>query len=183
MIDLAGATDAQKKYIADLMEERVFIQSGDVIVSSPMDASRFIGKLLGLPRKPKAYMPKAVDKEMQDALQSIPKAKYAIPTSELFPETLKMHLSGDLLFVELGEYRGRLQFKRLFGAPGSFSRGFMVREDALLLIRVIAADPYRYTRLFGEHYRCCGRCGAELTDERSRELLLGPQCRKYFGKK
>lgn len=183
MIDLAGATESQKKFIADLIDERVFTETEDIVVSSPSDASRFIGKLLSLPRKPKAlFMPK-VDEEMRAALKSIPSAKYAIPTSELFAETLKMHYTGDLLFVELSEYRGKLYFKRLFGAPGRFSRSMMHRSDALLLIRHIAVDAYRYTKLFGEHYRCCGRCGAELTDERSRELLLGPQCRKYFALK
>lgn len=181
MIDLAGATDSQKKFIADLMEERVFTESEDIIVSSPSDASRFIGKLLGLPRKPKAVFIPKVDEELQAALKSIPKAKYAIPTSELFQETLKARLTGDLLFVELSEYKGRLYFKRLFGSLGSFSRSPLTRDDVLLLIRHISRDAYEYTRLFGEHYACCGRCGAELSDELSRSQKLGPICRKYFG--
>lgn len=183
MIDLAGATDAQKKFITDLMAERIYNESADIIVSSPVEASRLISKFLGYPRKPKAPTVPKVDEELQTALNSIPKSKYAIPVSELFPETLKMRLTGDLLFVELGEFRGRKTFRRLFGAPGSFSRGYMPREDALQLIRHIARDPYHYTRLFGQHYTCCGRCGAELTDEHSRDMLLGPDCRKYFGLK
>lgn len=182
MIDLAGATESQKKFINDLLDERIHGEMYDV-VSSPADASRLISRLLGMPRKPKAVFFPKVDEELQTALKSIPKAKYAIPTSELFQETLKFRLTGDLLFVELSEYRGRLYFKRLFGALGSFSRSPLQRDDALLLMRHIAVDAYRYTKLFGEHYACCGRCSAELTDERSRELLLGPQCRKYFGLK
>ena len=178
MIDLTGATDAQKKFITDLMSERVFVADTDVLVSSPKDASNLISKLLLMPKKAGG---KKVDEELQAALKSVPKSKYAIPTSELFPETLKSRLVGDLLFVELSEYRGRLKFQRLFGAPGCFSRGFMPRGDALVLLAHIARDPYNYTRLFGEHYRCCGRCGAELTDKESRSLLLGPTCRQYFG--
>jgi hypothetical protein len=48
------------------------------------------------------------------------------------------------------------------------------------IVETIEYDPYKYARLFGEHYTCCGSCGAPLTDNKSRELMLGPECRKKF---
>jgi hypothetical protein len=49
-------------------------------------------------------------------------------------------------------------------------------------MNIISQDPYKYAKIFGQHYSCCGSCGAELTDPVSRELQLGPECRKKFGR-
>ena len=70
--------------------------------------------------------------------------------------------------------------KKLYGSVGAFTRVRPAVEDALVFTRIIKADPYKYTKLFAEHYQCCGKCGAELTDPKSRELMLGPECRKAF---
>lgn len=118
---------------------------------------------------------------LQDFFAGVPKSKYAVPVSELefgeYEDTFKT----DLVFVELKEYRGTLYARRLIGAPGAFTRTKMTIGETKALFGIITQDPHKYARIFGEHYACCGSCGAELTDARSRELQLGPECRKKFG--
>ena len=121
-------------------------------------------------------------KQLMELVETFPEAKYAIPADELMVDLLKRPIKNDLVFCELRKYRGRLYFKQLHGSPGWFSRSLFPVEDAIVFARIIQKDPYKYTRIFADHYRCCGRCGAELTDELSRETRLGPTCRKYFGK-
>lgn len=121
-------------------------------------------------------------KQLMELMGTFPEAKYAIPADELMVDLLKRPIKNDLVFCELRKYRGRLYFKQLHGSPGWFSRSLFPVEDAIVFARIIQKDPYKYTRIFADHYRCCGRCGAELTDELSRETRLGPTCRKYFGK-
>lgn len=121
-------------------------------------------------------------KELMGIVADMPEAKYAIPAEELMLDLLKRPIKNNLVFCELKKYRGRLYFRQLHGAPGSFSRSMFPVEDALVFAKIVKRDPYNYTRIFADHYQCCGRCGAELTDELSRETRLGPTCRKYFGK-
>ena len=121
-------------------------------------------------------------KQLMELMETFPEAKYAIPADEVMMDLLKRPIKNDLVFCELRKYRGRLYFKQLHGSPGWFSRSLFPVEDALIFARIIKQDPYRYTRIFADHYQCCGRRGAELTDELSRETRLGPTCRKYFGK-
>lgn len=119
--------------------------------------------------------------ELLEALRTIPQSKYAIPTNELMVDLLKDKVHGDLVFLEVREYMKRIYMKKLYGSVGAFTRVRPKVEDALTFVRIIQRDPYKYARKFAEHYKCCGKCGAELTDPRSRELLLGPECRKAFG--
>lgn len=119
--------------------------------------------------------------ELIEALRTIPQSKYAIPVDELMVDFLKDNVHGDLVFLEVREYMKRIYMKKLFGSVGAFTRVRPKVEDALAFVRIIQRDPYKYARKFAEHYKCCGKCGAELTDPRSRELLLGPECRKAFG--
>jgi len=74
-----------------------------------------------------------------------------------------------------------LYMRRLTGSVGAFNRYKLTKNDTLALVELIARDAYKYTKLFGEHYSCCGKCGAELTDPISRQYQLGPDCRKAFG--
>jgi hypothetical protein len=182
MLDLSGATPRQREFITDLLAKRVYVVATDFAVPTPAAASALIGALLAAPHKPLAIaaVPR-VDAELLAALASAPVSKYAIPVVELFPELLDVRPHGDLLFVEVKDFRGRRSLNRLTGAPGWFSRTRMSRNDTLILMNLLSADAYKYTRLFGEHYRCCGKCGAELTDAESRRLMLGPVCRKAFG--
>jgi hypothetical protein len=120
--------------------------------------------------------------ELNGALATIPQSKYAIPVSELMTDFLKDKVHGDLVFLEVREYMKRLFIKKLYGSVGAFTRVQVNVEDAIAFVRLIQRDPYKYARNFAEHYQCCGKCGAELTDPISREVMLGPWCRKAFGK-
>lgn len=175
---LAGATPRQRDFIATLLAERDYTL-GETRVDSPKEASALIDKILRAPKRIGAV--RVVDKELAEALSAVQKSKYAIPTSELILDVFDENVTGDLLFVEVREYSNTLYIRRLHGSVGDFTRSRLSRRDSLAILSHIAQDSYKYAKLFGSHFRCCGKCGAPLTDERSRQLQLGPDCRKAFG--
>lgn len=181
-------TAPQKAYIENLIVARdVPKDAADAIREklprlSKKHASDLISGLVILPRRPRAEAPVNVfAKPLADLLGTLPAGKYALPRFlvEMSLRDMKMP-HGDFLFVEIRNYRGRIQILRLSGAPGRFNRFRMPTSDSLFLARAIEEDPYKYTKLFADHYKVCGRCAAELTDQTSRELGLGPVCVKYF---
>lgn len=160
---------AQREIAPELRDEiTAFLPTAD-----KSRASEYIDRLLKAPKK-------AADFSAVNALlESIPSARYAIPTEGLDITGLDLH-GNSLLFVEVKTWQGRTYMRRLHGSLGGFTRTKMPVPVVEALAKIIASDPYGYTRKFGEHYSCCGKCGAELTDEESRRLLLGPVCRKAF---
>lgn len=174
---LEGATPRQRVFIENLMAERSFSTETDVVINSPSEASSFIKTLLKTPKKLETEQ----DSELLQALSSIPKSKYAIPLSETSLDLVEEVINSEYLFVEVREYQKTLQLRRLTGSVGSFVRSRLSISDSLLILSAIASNPYKYARLFGEVYACCGKCGAELTDDTSRSMFLGPVCRKSFG--
>lgn len=185
---LFGASEKQVKFINDLLVDREMedsVREGYKLALTTMDkkaASKLIDLLLSLP-KAVTKVPAAAGKtSLQEALSKAPKSKYAIPTEELDIALNSTPLHGDLLFLEIREYMNNLYMRRLTGSVGGFTRWKVANDDAVALVNIIAQDPYKYTKIFGQHYSCCGSCGAELTDPISRELQLGPECRKKFGK-
>ena len=180
---IVPATGAQVAYIRNLLELRAVDEVAASIIRDSLPlmdkaaASRTIDHLKTLPAAPK-YTPPA-----QSALAGIPKSKYAIPVEEL--EFLELEaapsIHGDLLFIEVREYMRTLYMRRLTGSVGSFTRHKLTHKDTLAIVELLERDPYTYAKLFGLHYSCCGKCGAELTDPISRKLQLGPECRKAFG--
>jgi hypothetical protein len=174
---LAGGTPRQIELIKTLLEERNYVLLDELVINSSSQASKLIRSLLQSPKKLNATRE---DKELFGALSSVPKSRYAIPASELFLDILDEKVNGDLLFVEVKEHHDNLQIRRLHGSVGGFSRSKMSRDTSLTVLGLITQNPYKYARLFGEHYSCCGKCGAELTDEVSRSVFLGPHCRKVF---
>jgi hypothetical protein len=176
LTNLAGATLKQQSFIADLLAQREYTL-GDVTINSPKEASALITLLLAAPKKEvvKAGNP------ISEALSSLPCSNYAIPTSELSMSLLDEVINSDHLFLSVREYKGHKYLRRLHGSVGSFTRTKLSTEDSMQIIKILSSDPYRFTKVFGEHYKCCGKCGADLTDDKSRELMLGPVCRKEFG--
>jgi len=183
---LFGPSEKQIKFINDLLNEKELedaARDGFRATLASMDkktASNLIDVLLKLP----ARMDKVAGgkSSLQEALSKAPKSKYAVPNDELDISLAQTKLTGDHLFVEIREYMGNLYMRRLHGSVGAFTRSRVANEDAVIIVNHIAANPYKYARTFGEIYSCCGSCGAELTDPISRELQLGPECRKKFGK-
>jgi hypothetical protein len=186
------ASTAQMNFINDLLDGREMpasvLAGFKTMVSSPSfdkrQASMVIDTLKVMPRKAapsasaSASAPKAA---LVEALASIPNSKYAIPTDKVDIVIKDINLTGDLLFIEVREYMGTRYMRRLTGSLGGFTRSKLSPDDTLALAKIIESDPYSYTKLFGQHYSCCGKCGAELTDPVSRSLLLGPTCRQAFG--
>jgi hypothetical protein len=194
---MEAPSERQIKFLEDLMVQKaipevilnVFIEQRSALTKK--QASGYISMFLGFPEAevkksaagltPEQEARQRLFAELNEALQTVPKSKYAIPVTELMLDFMKKPVHGDLVFLEIKEYMKRLQMNKLFGSVGAFTRVRPDVEDALAFIRVIQKDPYKYARTFAEHYKCCGKCGADLTDPRSRELMLGPDCRRAFG--
>jgi hypothetical protein len=180
------ASKKQIDFLTDLLATRVCDQElKDIwfthIYEGTLDkrtASTAIDTLVNAPRKTDDAVPKS---KMQTLLASIPKSKYAVPVSELMFTEVEDDFKGDLVFLELKEFQGTLYVRRLDGAPGGFTRSRMTLPQVTELMNLVKQDPHKYVKIFGEHYTCCGSCGSPLTDARSRELMLGPECRKKFG--
>ena len=179
-----AASEKQISFVRDLMANREVAddlvehisEAIELGVYSKKHASVDIDAFLKLPKRAKATKSAS---PMQSLLASVPKSKYAIPADE--HELTSVEVTNDIMFVEIKEYMSTLYMRQLHGAPGSFNRSKLTSDQVADVIAILSRDPYKYTRLFGEHYACCGSCGAELTDARSRELQLGPECRKKFG--
>lgn len=194
---MEAPSERQIKFLEDLLVQKaipevilnVFVEQRSALTKK--QASGYISMFLGFPEAevkksvagltPEQEARQRLFAELNEALQTVPKSKYAIPVTELMLDFMKKPVHGDLVFLEIKEYMKRLQMNKLFGSVGAFTRVRPDVEDALAFIRVIQKDPYKYARKFAEHYKCCGKCGADLTDPRSRELMLGPDCRRAFG--
>ena len=184
------ASPKQIQFITDLIEKKnlgeteraktALVQIADKTLDKK-EASKLIDEFIVA--KPIAStltaVPSATSK-IQTLLAEVPKAKYAVPMDEI-DLAIDEVVNGDILFIEVREYMNVLYMRRLHGAPGTFNRSKMNFKDTELLINLVKKNPLKYTQLFGEVHKCCGKCGAELTDQISRELKLGPRCRKEFG--
>ena len=174
------ATEKQKAFILTLAKERI---AGEVEAEwindhfhemTTQQASKAIDYLLSCPKDKNAGFSNA-------HLDALPKARYAVPAftaeSALHDEKIK----DSYVFFVVAEYMGTRYLRRLFGAPGDFTRHKMSYRDMAAAAKLLADDPIGYSKLFAQHYSVCGKCGAELTDEKSRKFGFGPDCRKELG--
>lgn len=173
---LAGATEKQQSFIIDLLAKREYTL-GDFVINSPKDASDLIAELLKAPYKKGV---KSSDPNYE-ALSKLPKSNYAIPVAELEMDFLDENISSEYLFIAVNEFKGTAYVRRLLGSVGTFTRSKMSKRDNAQIVQILSADPYKYAKIFGTIYSRCAKCNAELTDDKSRELMLGPVCRKEFG--
>lgn len=118
-------------------------------------------------------------------VQGTAPCSYALPTGcvpdEVFRRLAGRHGEAEFIFFEVKQYRGRWYCKRLQGAPGRFARLGISAEDQCVLHDFLAKGPQvqeNASVLFGRLYKCCGVCKAELTDDYSRKVCMGPHCRK-----
>ena len=182
-----AASEKQVSFIDSLLNERELdaIQVTSFRSMLPtMTKKQASGMIDILLRQPKRVekVPGAKKSLLQEALSKAPKSKYAVPVSELDISLEDTPLTGDLLFIEVKEYMNNLYMRRLTGSVGGYTRHKVPSQDSITIMNIIAKDPYKYAKIFGQHYSCCGSCGAELTDPVSRDLQLGPECRKKFGR-
>lgn len=144
-------------------------------------ASGMITTLLTMPKKPepaKTWGEKRT--EMEKAFETVPDAFAAIPTVELATLLPRLEFRGDLAFFQVRTYRKRRELFRLSGAPGAFNRYKLSMDESVALLGYLALNWNAAAIRFSDHYRVCGRCAAELTDQKSREARLGSTCRKYM---
>jgi hypothetical protein len=69
---------------------------------------------------------------------------------------------------------------RTFVAEQASDSLYPVRDQVAkgAVLRAIAEDPYGAAARYGQELGVCGRCGRTLTDATSRDLGIGPECRK-----
>lgn len=187
-------TPRQVAFLQSLRTERVHsLDLSDAAIRgmTTPQASAVIGQLLKAPRVTAA----AVSASLVTSGSTPASAPAPLPTYEeqqralwekrdgLLAEVGKGHfaLPGDARPLEFFQVRkaygrDRLEIARLSGAPGGFNRYRMPVVDQILWLERIASDPFDAMFRFAEHYRVCGRCAAELTDERSRQRRFGSDC-------
>lgn len=175
-----GPSEKQVAFIKNLLAERDIDEDiaqqhlANLPTMDKATASKLIDALLKLPQVRRGGV-------LQTYLSALPKSKYAVPVEEFELATLDATFHGDLAFFEVREYMGHLYMRQLLGSFGGFTRNKLSNNDVIEITKVISADPKKYAVLFGVKYQCCGSCGADLTDPVSRELQLGPECRRKFG--
>jgi hypothetical protein len=181
---LIPATERQISYLTDLMNTRQMDEARRADLLTSIDAgildkeraSQEISAALALPRLRKGLEPTSLEL----VLSRIPKSRYAVPVEEIELTDADKEFRGDLMFLEVRQYMGTLYMRQLIGSVGGFTRAKLSTATVKALVAIIERDPYKYAKIFGVHHSCCGSCGAELTDQKSRELQLGPECRKKF---
>ena len=202
MTNTNPATVPQINFINDLIKSRAltpeaknltdaFNEAVSKSQASKVLASLVIDSLKPLPRvQPAAPVAapasRQTDRErLQAALQTLPKGRgmFAVDTDTLRVAYPDIKTNGDLIFLEVKTVSGTTRrLSRLVGAPGRFARWRVGTTDqTIAVIEILAANPVEYMRAFAEHYKVCGKCAAELTDQKSRERQFGPDCAKMLG--
>lgn len=180
-----AASTKQLDFIAKLRGERTLkgysetsYQREAAAGLTSRQASYWIERLLDTPlNTPKAPGPVG-NAAVIAALEGVELSKYAVPSHAIMIPGVEV--KGDLLFLEVRRFKETTYMRRLHGAPGDFTRTRFTPAQTIALAAVIKGKHEELARLFGEHFTCCGRCGAPLTDQKSRETFLGPECRKVF---
>ena len=158
------ATDAQRNFINSLRAQRAIAPLATDEAIDKRDASREIDRLKTMP----VVVPTA-NAARPGLFDGIPASKYALVED------------GVLTFWEVKTFRGVTYLRLLIGAPGEFNPVRVDLPRATRVARTIAADVHAAALAFAQHYTCCSVCGADLSDETSVRLGLGPVCRRRFG--
>jgi len=167
------ATERQMAFIRNLVAERD-VAPVEFAGMTVREASATIEQLLATPKKASVV-------RFSDVLTSLPKSKYALPYQLVAPVFTDSSFDNDYLFVEVREHRGTTYMRKLQGSLGDFVRTRFSRDEEQSLYNILSSNPVEYITKFGEVFSCCGKCSAPLTTERSRELLLGPDCARMLG--
>lgn len=106
-------------------------------------------------------------------VKQIPDGFYALPLAD----------GTDVNFFEVRTEGNRNWVYRLHGAPGDFRRERMSYHlMSFAALHILGSGGGRDAAiLFGKTTGVCGRCNSPLTRADSRELGLGPVCRKAYG--
>lgn len=170
-------SEAQAKWVIDIAETKDGVT--DAMVASLAErltqgfarsaASAFITKYKDLPRKPVVSEVPVVEDGKYIAVKSIDveAGRYAIL------------VDGVTKFYRITKGKGRWAGKTFIEAQASDDhypvRNPKAREE---ILAAIAANPAEAAMRYGVELGHCYRCGRTLTDETSRSLGIGPECRK-----
>lgn len=103
--------------------------------------------------------------------EQVPEGHYALPSSG----------HNDLVFYRVdrpsdGQYAGRVFVKMVIG--GKPDQRVEWKQVPGILRRIAEAGAAESMALYGQEIGQCGRCNRHLTDETSRQVGLGPECRR-----
>ena len=139
-----------------------------------------------IPRETLALMPFQEARETIDRLLKMPKVARAAAPAEGFvkvdPGYYGVEYDGVLRFYRVKEGKGRWAGRTFVNRYASDHFAKIGRHEAYESRRLIAADPQAAAERFGKEIGRCYVCGRQLTDELSRSLGIGPDCRGRRGR-
>lgn len=147
--DLSSLTQEQQEFLANATEERF-------AKLSKGKASDLITKLKDLDWKPRES-----SETKQEDVPDVPNGRYAIPKD------------GKLMFYSVKQGK-HVKFVDVWASDARWP--IKNRDERKRILEAIAADPDAGPR-FGREIGRCYVCGRTLTDETSRSLGIGPDCR------
>lgn len=167
------ATDPQKNWIRDLIEEREMSSESREEALARIDtlsksaASEWIDRLKSLPR---ARKPKTESRNAP--LPDVPAGRYAVDNED-----------GDLRFYVVdrpteGRWEGWIFVSVQASDEKHPIKGFAAKRT---ILTKIAVDPAAASRRYGRELGHCGVCGRTLTNEVSRQIGIGPICAAKTG--
>lgn len=105
--------------------------------------------------------------------------KYDVPAGYYAVESATGNNDLDFFRVDKptdGKWRGYTFVKRVVGGHSDIRIRGTQAEAAMQAI--VAAGPFKAGQLYGQKIGRCYKCHRSLTDETSRQLGIGPECRK-----
>jgi hypothetical protein len=170
-----------ERNVSDTLKTQVFeiCRRPDASPAMGGPISQIIDQLKALPR---AAGGSAAARPAGGRLADIPCARYVLERNEVALPGQTPFRGNDRIFIEVREFKGTRYMRKLVGAPGSYSREKLSYSEVDHMAAALReVTPLAATQRYGELYSVCSVCGAELTDDRSVELKLGPVCRGRFG--
>lgn len=161
------ASPAQVNFINSLRTQRALatLTEAEATQLDKRGASREIDRLKALP-----VVVAAARADAPSLFDGVPTSKYSIVEN------------GVRTFWEVKTFRGTTYLRLLVGAPGDFQRVRVELPRVTRVVRQIKDEGVLVAaQAFATHYTCCAVCGADLSDETSVALGLGPICRRRFG--
>jgi hypothetical protein len=104
----------------------------------------------------------------------VPRGSYAVPTRLLMGDRTNETNFYSVWISDNGEKWTVRQYI-------SNERVKMPRAEQYRILDIIGVDPGAYAKLYGLKIGKCGICGRKLTNDKSRELGIGPVCASRWG--
>jgi hypothetical protein len=190
VMERTNLTKNQKRYLNDLLHQLSLVLDGDVtpdnigyetgqpLLTALVAARRnmAMGKAFAIPagtkRMANAHRGQSRERTAtQREMPDVPEGHYAVPS---------LTGNNDLDFFRVdrpdkGDYVGRTFVKRVIGGhPDASVRG---KQAVAALEAILEFGPEDAGILYGSTLGKCRRCNRHLTDELSRNLGIGPECR------